>query len=180
MPTLTLPTLNLPGILRAVLGTRRTPTTKPSRPGPVRVPAPRRPADRPADRPAATTLRLPAPADPDPAPSAGPQAQGDVIVLPWLDFMSPHLRHLHTASAAPVPRTGLTLLTSHVLLAETGRVFWTPWPDSGPTLGTLVVPDGVVARLAHDEHADLRISPGVYAVRRQRRYTPTRTEWVED
>ena len=161
MPTLTLPTLTLPGMIRAALDTRRA-----APPAPVPAPA--------VDR------ALPVVVDPDPVPSAGPQAQGDVIVLPWPDFMDPHVRYLHTASSAPVHRSGLTLLDPHVLLAECGRVFWSWWPDPGPTLGTLVVPHGVVARLAHDDHADLRIAPGVYVVRRQRRDISGRIELTAD
>jgi hypothetical protein len=108
-------------------------------------------------------------ADPGPPALCLPQAQGDVIVLPWLDFMSPHIRALHTATAVPVGRGGLVVHPTHVLVPEGAAVFWAWWPGDGPTLGTLVVPDASVARLAHDEHADLRIGPGVYAVRRLRR-----------
>lgn len=168
MPTLTLPTFRLPGLVRAALDIRRTRPPDPAptpAPDPVRVPAPRKPVDH------APATGLPVPVDPDPVAVAGPQAQGDVIVLPWPDFMSPHIRYLHTGTAQPVPARGLTLADPHLLLAESGRVFWSWWPDSGPTLGTLVVPDQVVARLAHDVHADLRIAPGVYTVRRQRRDT---------
>ncbi|HET9655406.1 MAG TPA: hypothetical protein VFP72_08630 [Kineosporiaceae bacterium] len=171
-----MPVLTLPGMLRAALATHRTPPPDPTpaRP-PVRVPAPRRPAD--VACPTASAL---APIDPDPVPSAGPQAQGDVIVLPWPDFMSPHVRFLHTASAAPVGRAGLVLLDPHTLIAEHGGVFWSWWPDTGPTLGTLVVPAGTVARLGHDTHRDLRIAPGVYALRRQRREVSGRIEMAVD
>jgi hypothetical protein len=41
-----------------------------------------------------------------------------------------------------------------------------------------VVPDFSVARLAHGEHADLRIGPGVYTVRAQRRRAELRTTTV--
>jgi hypothetical protein len=171
MPTLTLPTL-----IRTTLTARRHLAPAVPVRVPARVPARTGPTDRMAGTP------LPAAVDPDRAPSGGPQVQGDVIVLPWLDFMSPHIRSLHTASSAPVPVAGLTVLAPHILLAEYGRVFWSWWPDAGPTLGTLVVPDGMVARLAHDEHADLRIASGVYAVRRQHRHSPSpaRMAWVED
>lgn len=168
-----MPVLTLPGMLRATL-TGRPPAPVPP-PVPVRVPAPRRPAD--VARPTATRVAV---VDPDPAPSAGPQAQGDLIVLPWPDFMSPHVRFLHTASAQPVPVRGLVLLDPHTLIAESGGVFWSWWPDTGPTLGTLVVPAGTVARLGHDTHRDLRIAPGVYAVRRQRREVSGRIEMAVD
>jgi hypothetical protein len=166
-----MPTFTMPRLVRAALGARPAPATVPTEL--VRVSRPRVAVE-------ATATRVPAVLDPDPVPSAGPQAQGDVIVLPWLDFMTPNVRYLHTASSAPVRRSGLTLLDPHVLSPDTGGVFWSWWPDPGTTLGTLVVPDGMVARLAHDEHPDLLIAPGVYTIRRQRRETSGRIELVLD
>lgn len=121
-------------------------------------------------------------ADLDPPVWDGPQAQGDVAVLPWPDFMSPHQRHAHVTATVRLPRRGLCLLGTHTVLSETGaRSRWAPWPTEGlPTLGTLVVPAGAVCRIAHDTHADLRVGPGVYAVRRQRRGSRARTELVFD
>lgn len=175
-----MPTLTLPRLIRA-LTARRRPATGPA-PAPARVPAPRRPTPcaPPAPAPAGRDLALAFPTDPDPAPSGGPQAQGDVIVLPWLDFMSPHLRDLHILATVPVGRRGVLVHPTHVLLPEGAAVFWSWWPGGGPTLGTLVVPDTSIARLAHGEHADLRIGPGVYAVRRQRRAELHTTALVED
>jgi hypothetical protein len=171
-----MPTFTMPGLVRAGLGTRPAPVPVPA--VLVRVPRPRVAVE--ATAPRVPAVLDPAVLDPDPVPSAGPQAQGDVIVLPWLDFMAPHVRYLHTASSAPVARAGLTLLDPHVLAPDTGGVFWSWWPDPGPTLGTLVVPDGGVARLAHDEHPDLLIAPGVYTIRRQRRELSGRIELVLD
>jgi hypothetical protein len=125
-------------------------------------------------------------ADLAPVPSFGPQAQGDTAFLPWPAFLAPAARALAAATARPVGRAGTVLVPtgdgggSHLLLTEAGPgVLLAPSPTPG-TLATVVVRPGAVARLAHDEHADLRIGPGVYAVRRQRRYTPARNEWVED
>jgi hypothetical protein len=105
----------------------------------------------------------------------GPQAQGDVIVLPWDRWMSPHIRHRHVVAARPVPRGGVWLLSSHLLATETGTVpvQWLPMHGTRPGLGTLVVPEESVAVLRHypargHKHRDLRIQPGVYAIRRQR------------
>jgi hypothetical protein len=159
--------------------TRPAPVTLLTRPhtarsGPIASPA-RTGSTRPL--PAALVLHA---LDPDPGVSRGPQAQGDVIVLPWPPFMAPHVRALHTATTTPIGRRGVIVHPSHTLLPEAAPVFWSWWPGDGPTLGTLVVPDGSVARLAHGEHADLRIGPGVYAVRRQRRAAARRIEWVDD
>ena len=117
-----------------------------------------------------------------PEPSDGPQAEGDVIVLPWDRWMSPHIRHQHIRAARAVPRAGARVLSTHVLLTETGTapVRWLPIRGTRPGLGTLVVPDGSVARLAHDEHRDLRIGPGVYVIRRQRVDTDTGPAWAWD
>ena len=117
-----------------------------------------------------------------PVVSDGPQAQGDVIVLPWDRWMSPHIRHRHVRAAGVLPRAGVWLLGSHLLLSEIGAhpVRWLPERGTRPGLGTLVVPEGTVARLAHDEHADLRIGPGVYVIRRQRIDLGTSTALVVD
>ncbi len=44
--------------------------------------------------------------DPEPPASDGPQAQGDLIVLPWPAFMAPHLRAQQMAAARPLPAAG--------------------------------------------------------------------------
>jgi hypothetical protein len=110
----------------------------------------------------------------------GPQAQGDVIVLPWLDFMRPDLRAAHAATARPIGSRGLVVHPTHALRADVGTVWWAWWPGQSSTLGTLVVPDGAVARLSHPEHGDLRIGPGVYVVRRQRHGELRGSTLVED
>jgi hypothetical protein len=155
--------------------TRRAPVTVLDRPRPACA-DPRRTG---STRPLPATLVLHK-LDPDRGVSCGPQAQGDVIVLPWPEFMAPHVRALHTATAVPVGRRGVVVHPSHTLLPEASPVFWSWWPGDGPTLGTLVVPDGSVARLAHGEHADLRIGPAVYAVRGQRRAELRATALVTD
>jgi hypothetical protein len=182
-----MPTLTLPRPLRALTHRLHPTPTPPAtrhdpRPAlPTRIPAPRRPHPTETTEPAVGTVAVPHPALIEPVASCWPQAQGDVIVLPWLDFMSPHIRYLHTAASAPVTGRGVVVHPSHVLLPEVAPVFWSWWPDpASPTLGTLVVPDCSVARLAHGEHADLRIGPGVYAVRRQRRAELHTTALVED
>lgn len=102
-------------------------------------------------------------------PSDGPQAQGDVIVLPWLASMRPDVRADRIERSQQLPRAGLWLRGSHLLITESGPpARWTLDRRPGSTLGTLVVPAGTVTRLCHDQHPDLRIGAGVYAVRGQR------------
>jgi hypothetical protein len=105
---------------------------------------------------------------------------GDVIVLPWLDFMRPDIRAAHAATARPLGPRGLVVHPTHALRADVGTVWWAWWPGQSSTLGTLVVPDGAVARMSHPEHGDLRIGPGVYAVRRQRHGELRGNALVED
>jgi hypothetical protein len=110
----------------------------------------------------------------------GLQVQGDAAVFPWPSFMSPHVRHLHATAAVRLPAAGLVLLGSHRLRSGLGPACrWADWPEDGAaSLGTLVVPAGAVCRMVHEpagpahKHGELRIGPGVYAVRRQRRYVP--------
>lgn len=118
----------------------------------------------------------------DPAPTDGTQAQGDVLVVPWETFMSPEVRHRYVRASRPLPRAGVRLLGSHLLLTDTGTrpARWLPARGGGPGLGTLVVPAGTLARLSHEEHAALRVGPGVYAVRRQRIHDQAGIAWVID
>lgn len=119
--------------------------------------------------------------DPDVPVLDGVQSQGDAAVFPWESFMSPHIRHAHVTAAVPLPAAGLVLLGSHRLRSGLGPPCrWTDWPIDGlPSVGTLVVPPGAMCRMTHHpadpahRHAELRIAPGVYAVRRQRKYVPT-------
>jgi hypothetical protein len=50
----------------------------------------------------------------------------------------------------------------------TGAAYAPTLSPAAMTLGVLAVPPGAAALLAHDEHPDLHIGPGVYALRRQR------------
>lgn len=98
----------------------------------------------------------------------GLQLQGDVAVLPTPNS---------TPDGIPVPAEGIPVVrgesggNTHLLLAD-GPVTWTPAPERrDPTaldLGTLSVPVGSVAYLAHPEHAYAGIGPGAYTIRRQR------------
>lgn len=116
-------------------------------------------------------------ADLAPTIANSPQAQGDLLVLPWPSTTASQQRAAAVAAGAPIPRTGTGLAAEarkHELHAAGPGVTWTPEPvGSGLTLGTLTVPDEAVAILGHDEHADLHIGPGVYVIRRQRAHPIT-------
>lgn len=77
---------------------------------------------------------------------------------------------------AMVPQGGVQVVrgenggNTHTLLAETGSVFFDQRTPSATdlSLGTLTVPEGSVALLAHPEHAFSRIGAGSYTIHRQR------------
>jgi hypothetical protein len=101
-----------------------------------------------------------------------PQIQGDVSVLP-----------MSTAARArtPVPPEGVAVIrgvsggNTHSLHGD-GRIFFDPTSgdDESLALGTLTVPEGSTAWLAHPEHGYLGIAPGTYRIGRQREHEPRR------
>lgn len=79
------------------------------------------------------------------------------------------------AATTPVPAEGVPVVrgenggNTHLLLAEGPVFFDGKTPSAGALdLGTLTVPEGSNAYLAHPEHAYLGIAPGTYTIRRQR------------
>lgn len=102
-----------------------------------------------------------------------PQAQGDLLVLPWPANTDPLRRLGALASAAHLPPEGVHFANgSHQLQSLDPEVRWAPeLSGSRLTLGTLVVSDGCLALLGHGTHEDLHIGPGVYLIRRQREAT---------
>ena len=63
-------------------------------------------------------------------------------------------------------------------LHPTGNCFWdaaTARSVADLTLGTLTVPEGSTAVLAHPEHGFLELAPGTYRIGRQREYA---CEWA--
>jgi hypothetical protein len=102
----------------------------------------------------------------------GPQAQGDLIVIP-LDFLA----DITTARGAhwrDVPGTGIDVLRAaaagnpHTLVADPGTCRWTTGvrDPTGLALGALTATS--VAYLVHPEHGASGIAPGSYVIRRQR------------
>lgn len=100
----------------------------------------------------------------------GLQFQGDVAVVPT--------KHPVHKAAAPVPAAGIPVVrgeaggNTHLLIADGQGVLWAPAPElrdpAALDLGTLTVPAGSTAYLAHPEHAYAGIGSGTYTIRRQR------------
>jgi hypothetical protein len=97
--------------------------------------------------------------------SGQPQVQGDVSILP-----------VTTGEATKaVPRAGVPVVrgesggNTHSLHGSP-TAFFDPAPADGRslTLGTLTVPEGSEAYLAHPEHGYMGIAPGTYRIGRQR------------
>ena len=107
----------------------------------------------------------------------GVQAQGDLIVLPWPDHAA-HLLASYAVIARPLPACGVVLAVgagghAHTLLPDGPWVALAPDPlGSGRSLAVVFVSAASTAVLAHDEHADLYLAPGIYAIRRQRQASP--------
>lgn len=99
---------------------------------------------------------------------AGLQFQGDVAVIPTASSIE----------GEPVPTAGIPVVrgesggNTHLLIADGPGVMWAQAPERrDPTaldLGTVTVPAGSIAYLAHPEHAYAGIAPGSYVIRRQR------------
>ncbi|MGW0039923.1 hypothetical protein [Gordonia sp. NPDC003376] len=104
----------------------------------------------------------------------GPQAQGDLIVLPR--DLTPDV-HCHTQYfTRPVPPTGLELLRSagggnpHTLVAEGPGCGWGRFVIDPTGLALGIVETTTVAYLIHPEHGATGIAPGSYVIRRQREH----------
>lgn len=95
---------------------------------------------------------------------AGPQRQGDVIIVPTRPGK---------AAATQVPSAGIPVVrgeaggNTHLLVAD-GAVLWYPAQRGGTTLGLMVVAEGAVAYLLHPEHGANAMGSGSYLLRRQR------------
>ena len=103
----------------------------------------------------------------------GPQAQGDLIVVPHSMLTGVVTRQPWTRTV-PVPASGIELLRSaaggnpHSLVADEDACTWTaPVADPrGLALGIVEVTG--VAYLVHPEHGATGIAPGRYVIGRQR------------
>jgi len=95
---------------------------------------------------------------------SGPQAQGDVSILPTTT----------KAAVTPIPSAGVVVATGqgghdHRLLPGG---FFDPAPARSGSLvvGTLTVPAGSEQYLAHPEHGFTGIAPGTYTIGTQREF----------
>ena len=104
----------------------------------------------------------------------GPQAQGDLLVVPG--------EAPETLAWADVPAGGVQVIrgeatgNTHWLHAGFGSsgVAWAPSDGESTVVGHLRVPPGGSALLIHtDEHGANGIGPGTYAVHRKRAYRPS-------
>jgi hypothetical protein len=107
---------------------------------------------------------------------SGPQAQGDLIVIPGKPEEVPEV------AWQPVPDDGIQVVRGEA----TGNTHWlhrgfdspgVRWaahdPTDGLTVGYLDVPPGQSAQLIHtDEHGANGIGPGTYRINRKREQVP--------
>lgn len=102
----------------------------------------------------------------------GPQAQGDLIVIP-LGYLA-DITIMPTAHWREVPGTGIEVLragaggNSHTLVADPGTCRWSTGilDRTGLALGALTTTSA--AYIIHPEHGGSGIAPGSYLIRRQR------------
>lgn len=91
--------------------------------------------------------------------------QGDVIVTPHRIVPAGKAYNIVPAAGIPVVR-GENGGNTHLLIAD-GPVYFDVRTD-GLALGTLSVPDGSTAYLAHPEHGYIGFTTGDYTISRQR------------
>lgn len=104
---------------------------------------------------------------------AGPQAQGDLIVIP-LTVLGDEVTTTEWSRSVDVRRNGLELLRSaaggnpHTLVADGGICSWTARVDDPRGLALGILDTRVTAYLIHPEHGATGIALGRYVIRRQR------------
>ncbi len=101
----------------------------------------------------------------------GPQAQGDLIVLPMA--MVPVVTAFPWATWRSVPWRGVELVRGvagnnpHTLVADEGTCRWTNGVRDPLSLGIAIVENTAPAYLIHPEHGGSGVAPGRWLVRRQ-------------
>lgn len=104
----------------------------------------------------------------------GPQAQGDLIVLPMA--MVPVVTVGDWVGFHAVPWHGVELVRGvagnnpHTLVADPGTCQWTPRVRDPLRLAVAVFENTTTAYLIHPEHGGTGIAPGRWLVRRQQEY----------
>ncbi|TXK34028.1 hypothetical protein [Nonomuraea sp. C10] len=118
----------------------------------------------------------------------GPQAQGDLIVIP-LAMIAASVRIPPTAVAwewIDVPVEGVDLLrgeaggNTHTLVAEPYTCRWTRRLHDSERLAIGVFETTAPAYLLHPEHGATGCAPGTYVIRRQREQEGPRARLVAD
>jgi hypothetical protein len=100
----------------------------------------------------------------------GPQAQGDLIVLPHA--MVPMVS-AHTSRWQPVPPGGIELVRGvtgnnpHTLVGDPGTCEWTLGVRDPLQLGIALFTNTAPVYLIHPEHGGSGVAPGTWLVRRQ-------------
>ncbi|MES9535980.1 hypothetical protein [Actinomadura sp. NPDC000600] len=106
----------------------------------------------------------------------GIQAQGDLIVIPMSEISD--LSFWQHGTWTDVPSEGVELLRGaaggnpHTLVADPGTCRWTTNVSEPGGLVIGVFEASAPVYLLHPEHGASGCTPGRYAVRRQREYTP--------
>jgi hypothetical protein len=114
----------------------------------------------------------------------GPQAQGDLIVLP--QEMVPDVGFPRGMQWLSVPSGGVELVRGvagnnpHTLVADAGTCWWTPYLRDSLGLGIAVFSNTAPAYLIHPEHGGSGVAPGRWLVRRQREAGFHRPRLVSD
>lgn len=114
----------------------------------------------------------------------GPQAQGDLIVLPLA--MITTVAALPRARWVSVPAGGVELIRGvagnnpHTLVADAGTCSWTVEVRDPLGLGIALFANTAPAYLIHPEHGGSGVAPGTWLVRRQQESGVLRPRLVSD
>jgi hypothetical protein len=114
----------------------------------------------------------------------GPQAQGDLIVLPLA--MVPVVTTSHWTRWQSVPRRGVELVRGvaggnpHTLVADPGVCQWTGGHQDPLGLGVALFENTAPVYLIHPEHGGSGVAPGRWLVRRQQESGRRRRVLVAD
>ncbi|MBO3744829.1 hypothetical protein J5X84_02025 [Streptosporangiaceae bacterium NEAU-GS5] len=115
----------------------------------------------------------------------GPQAQGDLLVIPY-EFVRSEVRLRPALQWHDVPSEGVELLRGeaggnpHSLVAEPRTCRWTPRLFDALNLGIAAFEALAPVYLLHPEHGATGCAPGTYVVRRQREHGRWRPRMVAD
>jgi hypothetical protein len=104
--------------------------------------------------------------------------QGDVLLVPVESLPNPH-RPLTNWRGRLVLAEGEATGHAHVVRGTRARLFAHRSPTFAPTRHYLFV-ERESATLVHEEHAPIRVPPGIYQVVRQREYEPRSWRTVAD